>query len=562
MTRFIVLFCFSLLTLTACPMSSSSALPRNMSLKAFDPHRQDFVCKHEADAMPPIDAQAEAWFQEGLRITSRDLWPDQRDYPKAVVLWQQAAERKHWKAMMNLAGVLIQGDGTEPYVVPPDTERAIRIVEEAMRLGIPAAFDAMGTYHRRAMGVNGDASRAYALWELAADMGSPSAQAFLGRALLAGYDNPKAGIWSNRPVGFKMLECAFAQGNGKAAHELALDYSVVDRDYGKAIRVWHEGVKFGSERSANSLATLFGGAEMTRGGPSPDPAREERYGALGDALYLNPDLRFPNLDKVLPLPPAKLPQWDMSQPQTLIDAAKQIVPAPKVQPTPGSQRTGRAHIPQGHALPRNPVVPASEFTERFDRLTAHVEPQRDPGTAPFSGYWLAQLTQNLRAFQVEWNERQVPLRYTQGEVFVSPDKRSLGEYAQVIGVRWHYLGQPVKLADPEPPIEAARGIARTSRIPMPFVTCRGNRPCPRTGIWEPHVDEGHALANVFDSLSRQAYVEKDQPFPDPRDSYLDIDPHELRWLWADNANQPAAAGMQIKQITLSDLHDEQGKPLA
>ena len=96
---------------------------------------------------------------------------------------------------------------------------------------------------------------------------------------------------------------------------------------------------------------IFRGAYMQKGEPSADPARAERYGALGDALHINPDLRFPNLDKVVPLPPAKLPQWDMSKPRTLIDAPKQVVPAPAVQSTPGSQRTGRAHIPHGYALP-------------------------------------------------------------------------------------------------------------------------------------------------------------------------------------------------------------------
>jgi len=183
----------------------------------------------------------------------------------------------------------------------------------------------MGTYHQSAMGVKGDISRAYAFWELAADMGSPSAQTFLGRALLAGYDNPKEGIWSNQPVGMKMLECAFAQGFGKAAHELGLEYEY-RKNFKEAIRVQHEGVKFGSERCAHSLSSLFRGAEMMNGGPAPDSARAERYSALGDALYHNRDLRFPNLDKVLPLPPASLPQWDMNQPDTLIDAAKEHAP--------------------------------------------------------------------------------------------------------------------------------------------------------------------------------------------------------------------------------------------
>ena len=560
MTRLVLLLLACLTTLTACPMSSPVIPPllRNMALKAFDPHRRDFTCKPEADAVPPIDAQAEAWFQEGLRVTSRDLWPNQRNYPKAVELWQKAAERKHWKAMMNLAGLLIQGDGTEPYVVPRDTERAIQIVEGAMKLGIPAAFDAMGTYHQRGMGVNGDTSRAYAFWELASDMGSPSAQAFLGRALLAGYDNPKEGIWSNRPIGLKMLECAFAQGNGRAAYELGLEHEM-NGNYAEAMRIEHEGVKFGCEKCANSLSSLFRGAELANGGPSRDPARAERYGALGDALYINPDLRFPNLDKVVPLPPAKLPQWDMSKPRTLIDAAKQVVPAPAVKPTAGSQRTGRAHIPQGYALPQTPLIPAAEWHGRFDRRQAQMPPLPEGETAPYSGYWFAQLAQSVREFQREWNQRQVPQRYAQGERFETPDRRSLGEYAKLIAVQWHYKGEPVKLADPAPPVEVARGIARMGRIPLPLVICRGGKPCPRTGIWEPRIEGEHALAKVFDSVSRQAYVEKGQSFPDPREMHLDIEPHQIRWLWTDHANEPAAVGTQI---TLSDLHDEQGKPLA
>ncbi|HYP71205.1 MAG TPA: DUF6396 domain-containing protein, partial [Variovorax sp.] len=364
-------------------------------------------------------------------------------------------------------------------------------------------------------------------------------------------------FWGNRQIALKMLECAFAQGHGQAAYELGATLNVGEKDYARSLAVLHEGVKFGSQESAGYLSSSFRlGSALA--GNAKDPSRADRYHTLANALYFNPDLRFPNLDKVLPLPPAALPKWDGNK-QTLIDAAKQIVPAPAVQPTPGSQRTGRAHIPQGYALPRNPVVPASEWQERFDRLTAQVRPQPDGGTAPFSGYWLAQLTQSVREFQIEWNQRQVPLRYAQGERFDTPERKSLGEYAKVIAVQWHYMGEPLKLADAAPPVEVARGIARMSRLPMPLVICRGSNLCPRTGIWEPEVEDEHALANVFHDTNRQAYVEKGQPFPDPRDMYLDIEPHEVQWLWADNANGPAAVG---KQVTLTDLHDEQGKPLA
>jgi len=240
----------------------------------------------------------------------------------------------------------------------------VRIVEEAMKLGIPAAFDAMGTYHRKGLGVKPDASRAYAFWELAADMGSPSAQTFLGEALLATYDNPKSGFWANESIGLKMLECAYAQGLGKAAYQLSLYYEVALKDFNRSISVLHQGVRLGCEDCAGSLSSLFRGAELAHGGPAIDTARADRYSALGNALYLNPDLRFPNLDKVLPLPPAKLPQWDMSKPRTLIDAAKGIIPTPPPKPTPGSERSGRAYIPQGYGLPFESPYPVFDTESR------------------------------------------------------------------------------------------------------------------------------------------------------------------------------------------------------
>lgn len=40
-----------------------------------------------------------------------------------------------------------------------------------------------------------------------------------------------------------------------------------------------------------------------------DPERAMRYNAIYDALKINPDLKFSRLDEVLPLPPAKLPDW-------------------------------------------------------------------------------------------------------------------------------------------------------------------------------------------------------------------------------------------------------------
>ena len=97
--------------------------------------------------------------------------------------------------------------------------------------------------------------------------------------------------------------------------------------FARALQILHDGTKFGSEDAANSLSSsFFAGAPLVH--HFIDPARGQRYSVLGDALWLNPDLRFPNLDKVLPLPPAPLPQWD-GKPKSLINAAKGVRLAPQ-----------------------------------------------------------------------------------------------------------------------------------------------------------------------------------------------------------------------------------------
>uniref|UniRef100_UPI0037CBFB4E DUF6396 domain-containing protein n=1 Tax=Roseovarius salis TaxID=3376063 RepID=UPI0037CBFB4E len=75
--------------------------------------------------------------------------------------------------------------------------------------------------------------------------------------------------------------------------------------------------------------------------PHLDQARSERYAVLYNALELNPLLRFPNLDKVLPLPPAPLLPWNGDK-QTLIDAAKGVTSRPsELKSSAASQRQGR-----------------------------------------------------------------------------------------------------------------------------------------------------------------------------------------------------------------------------
>lgn len=229
------------------------------------------------------------------------------------------------KAMLNLASLILSN-----YPVPEKhPELAIRWVEKAMQLGVPDAWDTMGIYHMKGIVTGSNATNAYAFFQRAADMGSPSAQSFLGAALNAGWDNPGNGFWANMPVAIKMLECSLAQGYGDAADELEFIYAADGTQEGKlrAVKVLQEGVKFGSAKCAGLLGSQFRGMGMSEGESlvgHVDSARAERYSKISRILeWYEGTLKLPNLDKVLPLPPAPLPKWN-GDVQTLIDAAKAV----------------------------------------------------------------------------------------------------------------------------------------------------------------------------------------------------------------------------------------------
>jgi len=506
-------------------------LPRNMNLKAFNPHRADFTCVHEAPKLSPITVEAEMLFQQGMVVTSYELWPNQRDYKKAAQLWEQAAAKGHWKAAMNLSGLYERGLG-----VQRDTERAVLIVEGLMKHGVPGAFDKMGTYHQSGIGVKPDIDRAYGFWQLAADMGSPEAQTYLGGKLDAAYDSPGEGFWGNSKVGIKMMECAFAQGYGKAAYELGASMNI-DKQYARALVVLHEGVKFGSKDAAGYLSSSFRHQDPLTGNLI-DRARADRYSTLYEAIELNPDLRFPNLDKVLPLPPASLPFWDGKR-ETLITAAKVVIVKPPTPATPGANRTGRAHIPQGYVLTGKVTLPPGENAYDGEGRPWSLKAKQ---YAHFTGYWLPLIDVIRSDWQVNWNRAQVPWHFKRGEPLPNLAEQIPPGYG---AVSWHYRGLPVRLASPIHP-DVAQGIARYVPAPDMSTNCSGTTPCPQTGIWLARLKKEHAHRAVFNDRWQQAYVEQGQSFPVPTTLHeaggIVVASRDIRWHWCGDANQPDVSG--------------------
>lgn len=498
--------------------TSDKVLPHLQPLTPFDPHIASFECRTEASKVPPVDAQADDWFLEARALEDGFTFVDDRDYKKIVKLTRQAAERHHWNAMLNLASLYVEGRD-----LPNGEDAALTLVSRAMELGVPAAYDRMGTYYLNGTGVNANADRAYAFFQKAAQMGNPQAMAFLGEKMDAGGDDLKPGYWGNIPIAIKMFECALAQGYGPAAVEMEPMYAVPRGPDGmplgretpetrdRVMRALHEGVRGGCHFCALSLWYEFDHPDNLENMfvPFIDKARAQRYGMLRDALEFNPDRRFPNLDKILPLPPAELPPWDGKR-ESLLAAAMAVVPAPDTPaPTEASLRKGRYFLDSAYAF--RPVAETTDATQAT--VASYWQP-----TAP-------QESAEVRTFLAGI----APGLYGKGEAFEQPRYQSGTVSKAIGGIVWQRVltaRNDGGAATPRTALRLSRQIARLD----PQVECSGNKECQVTGTWQPWLAPGHPLEQEVNQAWRQRWLTAGQPFPDPKSDWLlPLDSSELKW---------------------------------
>lgn len=546
-------------------LSEKDVLPRNIHLKAFDPHRDavDFTCRMQAEHAPSLTPAAQALHEEALQLSSPALWPNERNWPRSMQLWQQAAAQGHWKAALMALQIARSGQGINSekgqFKVPAQApETVLAGVEALMRQGVADAFFWMGVFWSEGYGLPRiDTDRAWAMWELAADLGSQLAQTQIAKALPfvdRDQEKPNVAEWANRPLFYKLLGCAHAQGYGPASHELGASlnrgakhddlrlprFKTPEEQYRYALQVLHDGVKFGSEDAANYLSSsLRSGDPIAPNGI--DKVRADRYGALGDALYNNPDLRFPNLDRVLPLPPAKLPPWNMADVDGLIRAAQAVRVTPKKPQQPAANAPGRARVPQGHSL----VMPADRSQWAQTPIVGFKDILSAPGVrtglsmAAFDGYYQplhiwATHPQSRPAGGIPPGEYESlrmramadmpPLHYSAGEPLDlrTADAWNMNHYFAQEGdhrlVYWRYVGRAQAITPLQDHLARAglvQAIAQATDT-----RCADGQACPQSGIWQPEVsNQEHPLAQVFngtlagESWRRQVFVPSGQNLP-------------------------------------------------
>ncbi|AVL76082.1 DUF6396 domain-containing protein [Providencia rettgeri] len=271
-----------------------------------------FTCVYEKDTLPPVDPEADVWFKQARELEKVNK--HQRDYKQIGVLYRKAAERNHPKAMLNLSNLISYGK------VPPiggkgPAQEVWDIIQKMAKLNISYGYYQMGHYLDTGYGVPADRTKALAYFRQAADLGSPEGQYVIGDIFLAQRLSDKDNPAYQPEIGKKMLACAAQQGNKEAAFTAAMFYKSVEKNFDIALEFFQLASENGHRISASILIDTFKIDTTPKDyyylAVKPDPERSARYEAIVKEMDASDETaKFPDIDKIVPLPPAELPEWD------------------------------------------------------------------------------------------------------------------------------------------------------------------------------------------------------------------------------------------------------------
>ena len=294
---FLALSIFILMQLSACSKENElSYLPDLSAIRA----NLAFTCVYQEDHFPPLNPEADVLFKYARYLEKKAGPKDHEDIGR---YYRIAAAYGHYKANNNLQAKLQSAELSSPDRVKEAVGLATTLVDQGIGLG----YYNIGLYLKSGFGFKQNEEEALRYFRKAADLGVPDAQYYVGDLLAPSNMAPK--------IAQQMWSCAAKQGHGRAGLVLGVDLKG-DGLYREATEAFQLGAAAGEGTSAMVLRETFGGIkpenELYYLALSYDPERVRRYELIGkflsDNQYRNP--KVPDIDKIVPLPPAKLPEWD------------------------------------------------------------------------------------------------------------------------------------------------------------------------------------------------------------------------------------------------------------
>lgn len=294
----------SCLLLVACGTSGAFNFPKkDPSVKPLTEIKAKlaFTCKHET--IPAPSAESDVLFQYARWLQKNNqLKQDESVDAEIERLYRIAAENGHYKANVNLQNGAMRGR------FELSGAQHLRMSQQLIEAGVATGYYFVGIFLQQGSArLWQDAEMSLRYFRKAADEGNAQAQYLVGDKL--------APIKIAPDVARQMRRCAAEQGSGEAALALGIDLKNSDL-YQEAVEAFQLGVAAGDETSAYVLEQSFRGPQPENRSHyldlQKDLERVERYKQIGKVLgnysYANPTA--PEINDILPLPPAELPEWD------------------------------------------------------------------------------------------------------------------------------------------------------------------------------------------------------------------------------------------------------------
>ncbi|EPM0597252.1 SEL1-like repeat protein [Klebsiella pneumoniae] len=331
--------------------------------------RLAFTCKHqiipEASADTDVLFKYARWLQKN-NLINRDKMVD----AEIARLYRIAAENGHYKASINLQNGALRGRFSL------SSHERLRLSQQLIDAKVAAGYYFIAIYlEHGAAGLAQDPEMALRYYRKAADEGNPQAQAFLGEKLFPAKRAPQ--------VAMQMFRCAALQGEGKAANSLGIMLTI-DQKYQDAVDVYQLGVAAGDSGSASFLEHGFAGPAPTDRlyylALEKDPERARRYEQIGAVLakYSWAQPVVPEINDIVPLPPAPLPEWDGKLKWLEEREANIAPPVPDAALIEKLAKAKQLNPATGRPLPTSPD---------FERDSVARLQCRSGEPCPQSGYW-------------------------------------------------------------------------------------------------------------------------------------------------------------------------------
>ena len=330
-----------------------------------------FTCVHET--IPESPAEADILFQYARWLQKNNLLKqDKSVYAEIERLYRIAAENGHYKANINLQNGAMRGE------FKLREGEYLRLGQQLIDARVATGYYLIGILLQQgAAGLKQDTEMSLRYYRKAADQGNAQAQAYVA-GKLAPIDIAPA-------IARQMRHCAAEQGNGKAAVALGIHLKIKE-EYQAALKVFQMGVLAGDDGAAGWLEEAFRGPPATDKfyflGQQQDLERAERYEKIWRILtrYSYADPKVPEINEILPLPPAKLPAWDGKL--QWLEARLANIPPPKPSEALIHQLAKARHLEPatGRATPESPAFIKASYPQ----------PMCSSGQAcPQTGYWQA-----------------------------------------------------------------------------------------------------------------------------------------------------------------------------